>query len=404
MADSPQAVVIDCGTAVTKFGFAGLDTPSTVSSSSSTSPADKGLKTTAPEEKKGEGVSSAALGDGSPIQRGVITDWDRMEKLWTYCFLSEMKVLPEQHAVLLTESMLSSKADREQITRVMFEKFRVESLCLNVTPVLSLFGCGRASGCAVEIGDGLTQIVPVYNGYALPHAVNIMRKGGRDVSKHLRKVRQQAEGLEMVCLTFALPCCFSLCVALLSLCQLLGPKTLKTPLRPSTVQVIKEQSTFVLESFDEERIAAVQKKDQPFELPDGRIIQLGQERFKAPEVLFKQDNFDKDRLTGLHQLLPDTIMKCDADIRPSLSENIVLSGGTSLIPGIGRRLLAEGRQVLPDDVCSKVRIEAPPGRENMAWVGASIIGSLSTFPLMSISRSDYEESGVSVVHKKCFNG
>ncbi|CAE7903260.1 unnamed protein product [Symbiodinium sp. KB8] len=276
-----------------------------------------------------------------------------------------MKVLPEQHAVLLTESMLSSKADREQITRVMFEKFRVESLCLNVTPVLSLFGCGRASGCAVEIGDGLTQIVPVYNGYALPHAVNIMRKGGRDVSKHLRKVRQQAEGLEMV---------------------------------------IKEQSTFVLESFDEESIAAVQKKDQPFELPDGRIIQLGQERFKAPEVLFKQDNFDKDRLTGLHQLLPDTIMKCDADIRPSLSENIVLSGGTSLIPGIGRRLLAEGRQVLPDDVCSKVRIEAPPGRENMAWVGASIIGSLSTFPLMSISRSDYEESGVSVVHKKCFNG
>ena len=93
-------------------------------------------------------------------------------------------------------------------------------------------------------------------------------------------------------------------------------------------------------------------------------------------------------------------MKCDVDIRKDLYSNIVLSGGTTMFPGIAERLTKELTALAP--AAMKIKVVAPPERKYSVWIGGSILASLSTFQQMWISKAEYDESGPSIVHRKCF--
>ena len=95
-------------------------------------------------------------------------------------------------------------------------------------------------------------------------------------------------------------------------------------------------------------------------------------------------------------------MECDADIRKDLFFNIVFSGGTSMFPGFSERLSKEICKLAPNAYQKKVRI-SDSVRKYSAWIGGSMISSLSTFQSMWISKQDYDEVGPSVVHRKCLN-
>merc|ERR1712013_144772 len=118
---------------------------------------------------------------------------------------------------------------------------------------------------------------------------------------------------------------------------------------------------------------------------------------------------EKRKVEGELKMMQDTlseldrhnsIMKCDVDIRKDLYANTVMSGGTTMYPGIADRMQKEITALAPSTI--KIKIIAPPERKYSVWIGGSILASLSTFQQMWISKQEYDECGPSIVHRKCF--
>lgn len=136
-----------------------------------------------------------------------------------------------------------------------------------------------------------------------------------------------------------------------------------------------------------------------YKLPDERVIEVGNQCFRCPEALFNPNVLGKE-YPGFHEIAYNSIQKCDIDIRKSLYENIVLSGGTTMYQGLPERLTKEITNKAPSTM--KIKVLAPPERKFLVWIGGSILASLSTFQSMWITRAEYEEAGAAIVHRKCF--
>jgi len=254
--------------------------------------------------------------------------------------------------------------------QIMFENFNVPSVYVSIQAVLALYASGRTTGCILDSGDGVTHTVPIFEGFLLPHAVKRLDIAGRDLTDYLVKLLTE-RGNNFV-----------------------------NSAEKEIVRDIKEQLTYVAFDYDDEMIKSVETTmlEKIFELPDGRVITLGNERFRCPEVLFQPNLIGKES-NGIHTQIFNTVMDCDIDLRKDLFANIVLSGGTTMFPGIAERLNKELTSIVPPSV--KVRAIAPPERKYSVWIGGSILSSLNTFQTNWITRDDYDESGPSIVHRKC---
>merc|ERR1711991_981225 len=138
--------------------------------------------------------------------------------------------------------------------------------------------------------------------------------------------------------------------------------------------------------------------EKSYELPDGQVITIADERFRCPEVLFNPAIIGMESV-GIHETTYNSIMKCDVDIRSDLYSNIVLSGGTTMFPGMADRLTREIENLAPSG--KKIKVVAPLERKYSVWIGGSILSSLSTFQQMWISKNEYDECGAQIVHRKC---
>ena len=165
------------------------------------------------------------------------------------------------------------------------------------------------------------------------------------------------------------------------------------------VAMDKKQYKHIFDEYDyNQRIW----EERDYELPDGVVLNVGQERFQSVGLMFHAGLIGQDWAEGIHRCLDYSINKCDIDIRKELYGNIVLSGGNTLFDGICVRLQQEMKSLAPDGM--DVNIVAAPERKYSAWIGGSILASLSGFEEMWISREEYEEEGPRVVIRKCLNG
>lgn len=353
-------LVIDNGSGTIRAGFAGSDLPAAYFPSYVGRPkhtrvlagALEGDVFIGPRAQELRGLLKIRY----PLEHGIVTDWDDMERIWTYVYEQELKTLSEEHPVLLTEPPLNPRQNRDMAAQVLFEQFNVPAVYMSIQAVLSLYASGRTTGIVLDCGDGVSHAVPVYEGFAVPSSIRRMDVAGRDVTENMQLLLRKSGHV------------------------------FHTSAEKEIVRQLKEKVCYVaLDPRKEEKdwqtgVWKAERKEVEYTLPDGQKIKIGNERFRAPEILFEPELIGVE-YPGVHQMVVDAINRTDMDLRKNLYGNIVLSGGATLVKGFGDRLLSEVQRLAVKDM--RIKIFAPPERKYSTWIGGSILAGLSTFRKVS---------------------
>ncbi|KAH8698508.1 putative Arp2/3 complex subunit [Talaromyces proteolyticus] len=385
MADAP--IVLDGGTGFLKVGYAAQNFPEHQFPSIVGRPILR-------SEEQGESdivLKDIMCGDEAaaarsmlqisyPMENGIVKKWDDMQHLWNYTFFDKMNIDPTGRKILLTEPPMNPLRNRQKMAEVMLEDYNFGGVYVAIQAVLALYAQGLSSGVVVDSGDGVTHVVPVFESTVLNHHIRRLDVAGRDVTRNL--------------------------IALL----LRRGYALNRTADFETVRQIKEKLCYV--SYDLELDQRLSEDTtvlvESYTLPDGRVIRVGSERFEAPECLFQPHLVDVDQ-DGLAELVFNTIQGTDLDVRGSLYKAIVLSGGSSMYPGLPSRLEKEIKQLWLTKVLQgnperlnkfKVRIEDPPRRRHMVFLGGAVLANLiADKEDMWVSKAEWEEQGIRALDK-----
>ncbi|EUC46474.1 hypothetical protein COCMIDRAFT_25553 [Bipolaris oryzae ATCC 44560] len=435
MASQTPAVVMDNGTGYSKLGFAGNDSPSfvfptaiaTKGPTGGTGGSGSGRPAVANKPsfltggagpgghlsgKRGTedldffigdealaAAGGAGYGINYPIRHGQIDNWDLMERFWSNSIFKYLRVEPEDHHFLLTEPVfhplpLNPPENREATAEIMFESFNVAGLYIAVQAVLALAASWTSSkvqdrsltGTVIDSGAGVTHVIPVAEGYVIGSSIKSVPIAGRDITNFVQSLlRERGEPDSSL----------------------------------QTAERIKEEFCYVCPDIVKEFARFDRESDDRFKkytvnYPNGRTasVDVGYERFLAPEIFFNPEIYSSDFLTPLPTIVDTVIQSSPIDVRRGLYKNIVLSGGSTLYKDFGRRLQRDIRHMVD------ARIKASEARSGGAksggldvqvithkrqrhgpWFGGSLLGQTPEFKSYCHTKAEYDEIGPSIVRR-----
>ncbi|CAD7695505.1 unnamed protein product [Ostreobium quekettii] len=312
---------------------------------------------------------SGILSLRQPIENNSVKSFDDLETIWSYLFNGKLGIHPMEHCMLVTEPPLCPKRTRERMTQVFIETYNVPAVFMANKAVLPLYAHGMTTGVVLDSGEGRSWAVPVYEGYALPHAVRSSWVSGHELTDRFMAL------LAMRGLPF-------------------GDKGDR-----KAVRRIKEEICYVSREFDFDVLSRTTEAEVVHELPDGQIIGVGAERFIAPEALFNPSIVGMND-AGVHDLVAEAISASDHDVQRMLADNVVIAGGSTMFPNFVERLEGELHGALPKGMAPTVVSKGP--RDWLTWLGGSTLAHLSSFPAMCVSREEYAEAGPAVMNRRSF--
>ena len=394
------AVVVDLGSGSIKVGFSGDDAPR------QTVPCIegkvvKGEKKGINKDMKDTYVCSEAykqrekLQLSSPIIKGLVQEWgdplgvkDRnegsIERIFNHIYddLLKTNIQDPNQPLLLSEPVLtdltSAKENREKITEILFESLGIPSLYISQAPVLSLYSSGRTTGMVIEMGYGTCHTAPIFEGFPLFHSILQLDFGGVELTDLVIKMLGD-QGTRF-------PKCHE--------------RFIGSYIKETLCQIAEDRESY-------EQVVADKEDEKSLVLPDGVKVRLDSRRWDVAESLFNPSLLSgQEDQRGIHHLALESVRKCDTDIAPSLFQNVILSGGTSMTSGLPDRLETEMLELTPTE---KVKVHASTERSQATWIGGSILASLPTFQDLWVTKADYDEYGQQhpgqkrhIIHRNCF--
>ncbi|ELP93927.1 actin, plasmodial isoform, putative [Entamoeba invadens IP1] len=267
-----------------------------------------------------------------PIHDGVITNFDEMEKIWETHF-NDLFVNPKEKGVLLSESPNNNGAARVKTSHVMFETFQVPSLCFALQELFGLCITGRTRGVVLDCGLSSSHCLSFDDGKCIEKSLTTLRIGGEKIDEYLLTMLNE------------------------------NTITQFTTIDKETARDIKERKGYVVLDYNEK---IQQVEHQKYTLPDGRVLDLGNELFKCTEAFFMPFVVNSEEI-GVHEAVYNSVLKCDKKTQQYLYENVVLSGAANLFAGFENRLSKELKTIAPQN---RIRVDAMMERKFGNWMGA----------------------------------
>lgn len=397
--NTTPAVVMDNGTGLTKLGFAGNDSPSFVipTAIASNEASLRGKRAT-PNYVIGDEALARADGQSYslnyPIRHGQIESWDQMERFWESSIFKYLRCEPEDHRFLLTEPPLNAPENREMTAEIMFETFNCAGLYIAVQAVLALAASWTSpkvvgqplTGTVIDSGDGVTHVIAVAEGYVIGSSIKHIPIAGRDITSFIQNMlRERGEA--------------------------------DTSLR--TAERIKQELCYVspnivneFKRFDQEP-DRIRKFVSSASHSDAKavVVDVGYERFMAPEIFFSPEITTPDYLTPLPEVVDNVVQTSPIDVRKGLYRNIVLSGGSTMFKDFGRRLqrdvksLVDARLRKSEQAAGvkssgvEVQVVSHKRQRSAVWFGGSLMAQTPEFKNYCYSKKDYDEYGPSIVRQ-----
>ncbi|KAG6850255.1 hypothetical protein H0H93_015807 [Arthromyces matolae] len=269
-----------------------------------------------------------------PIRHGMIDNWDYMERYWEQTIFKYLRAEPEDHYFLLTEPPLNPPENREQTAEIFFESFNIKGLYIAVQAVLALAASWSSNkvtdrtltGTVIDSGDGVTHVIPCAEGYVIGSAIKHIPIAGRDISQFvLNLMRERGE---------------------------MANVPPEDQLR--VAGKVKENYSYVCQDivrefrkYDEDPLKYFERYEGEHTVTGRKYsLDVGYERFLAPEIFFNPEIYSSDFLTPLPEIVDDVIQQSPIDVRRGLYKNIVLSGGSTMFQHFGNRLKRDLKQLV----------------------------------------------------------
>jgi len=416
-------IILDNGTGYSKIGFAGNSDPSFVfptaiatherASTAGGRPGAPAIPTKPGNLASKRGIedldfyigdeaiaNSKTYGIHYPIRHGLIDNWDHMERYWEQCIFKYLRAEPEDHYFLLTEPPLNPPENREMTAEIFFESFNIQGLYIAVQAVLALAASWTSktsertlTGAVIDSGDGVTHVIPCAEGYVIGSAIKHIPIAGRDITQFVLNLMRERG--EMV--------------------------TVPPEDQMKVASKVKEDYSYVCQDivkefrkYDEEPYKYFQRYDGEHSVTGRKYsVDVGFERFLAPEIFFNPELYSSDFLTPLPEIVDGVIQQSPIDVRRGLYKNIVLSGGSTMFDHFGQRLKRDlkklvDRRIIESETASRSLIRSSGVEVNVishkrqryaVWYGGALLASLPDFYSYCHTKADYEEVGPSICRR-----